>query len=101
VTSPAEHCAEPASGKVKRVRMPLQVLPAVQRFSGGSAAGLLRWVPLVLALERAEARPEESPGTGPQLLSELLKNVLGKEAASAGVASQTAARSEEVNRTPP
>jgi Fe-S-cluster containining protein len=69
VTSPPEECSRPAEERVCGVPLPAsvgQAIRALDRQASGSASG---WVPLVLALEWAEAHPEPPPaGSGPNLL---------------------------------
>jgi Fe-S-cluster containining protein len=74
VTSPAEHCARPTADTVHRLRIPLRVFNALARWEVPPSAHFLeRWVPLVLALEWAQAHPDEPPPRpGPDLLRELL-----------------------------
>ncbi|HKB03948.1 MAG TPA: YkgJ family cysteine cluster protein [Gemmataceae bacterium] len=85
VTTPAEECSRPAADNVRRVPMPARVgraARAADRQGSGSATG---WVPLVLALEWAEAHPEESPSRpGPVLLQEFFAR-LAEEGAPPGL----------------
>jgi Fe-S-cluster containining protein len=79
VTSPAENCARPSAGAVKCVRLPLKVWTAVARFDPVSdGSRFIRWVPLILAPEWADAHPDEAPPRpGPELLRELLDHLAG------------------------
>jgi Fe-S-cluster containining protein len=81
VTSPAENCARPTPETVKCVPMPFKVWTAVARFDDPApGARAIRWVPLVLALEWAEAHPEEPPPRpGPELVHKLIENLSRKE----------------------
>jgi Fe-S-cluster containining protein len=61
VTSPAAKCANPTPETVDVVEMPLRVARALARFHGPSSGPYLEsYVPLVLALEWAEAHPAEA-----------------------------------------
>jgi Fe-S-cluster containining protein len=82
VTSPAENCARPSAETVRCVRLPLKVSAALHRVEGCQPAGrFLRWVPLVLAPEWAEAHPDGPlPRPGPELLRELFDHLTGKGA---------------------
>ncbi len=82
VTSPAEHCARPRAETVKRVKMPLKVWTAVAAFDEvPPGARFIRWVPLILAPEWAEAHPEEPAARpGPELLSQFFEHVTGQKA---------------------
>jgi Fe-S-cluster containining protein len=78
VTSPPEECRRPAAERVCGVPLPARVGQAVRaldRQASGSASG---WMPLVLALEWAEAHPEAPPaGSGPDLLEAVLAGLAG------------------------
>lgn len=80
VTSPAEHCANPARDTVNTVRIPLKVWTAVARFDKPAPGErFLRWVPLTLAPEWADTHPEETPPRpGPELLKELFEHLTGE-----------------------
>jgi len=81
VTSPAVHCQNPTAQTVKTVPLPLRVSPALAEFQVvESAPHLVRWVPLVLALEWGETHPDPpADRTGPDLLGQLMRNLTGKE----------------------
>lgn len=81
VTSPAVHCQNPTAQTVKTVPLPLRVSPALAEFQVvESAPHLVRWVPLVLALEWGESHPDPpADRTGPDLLGQLMRNLTGKE----------------------
>jgi Fe-S-cluster containining protein len=69
VTSPAEECGRPAEGRVSGVSLPVGVGQAVRALDRQASASASGWVPLVLALEWAEAHPEPPPApSGPDLL---------------------------------
>ena len=81
VTSPAINCQTPTSETIQSVLLPLRVAPAVAEFQVvESAPHLVRWVPLVLALEWGATHPDP-PATqsGPELLSQLMANMTGKK----------------------
>src|SRR5262249_50959750 len=62
VTSPAEECARPSPEGVRMVKMPMKVWTALARFDPVPAgARMIRWVPLILALDWADAHPDEPP----------------------------------------
>jgi Fe-S-cluster containining protein len=68
VTSPAEECSRPAEERVQGVPLPVEVGKAVRSVDRQSTADSGK-VPLILALEWAEANPEPAPTrTGPDLL---------------------------------
>lgn len=76
VTSPAEYCANPRDN-IEGVELPTHVWTAVARFDPPRpGAESIRWVPLILALEWAEAHPEgPPPRPGPELLRELIERI--------------------------
>lgn len=76
VTSPAEHCANPAPEKIQRVKLPVQVSKAVRRLTeDGDGAS---WVPLILALDWADAHPPKAPRrTGIEWVELLFKELSG------------------------
>jgi Fe-S-cluster containining protein len=89
VTSSAEHCARPSPATVRRVPLPGRVSHAATRLGGGAAPTAGRWVPLVLALEWADAHPSEPPARpGPELLRELLGHLARRERPAAQDESQ-------------
>jgi Fe-S-cluster containining protein len=71
VTSPAANCAQLNPETVRPLKMPLEVSKALRCYDADQGTLPNRWVPLVLALEWAEAHPDESPPRpGPELLRE-------------------------------
>jgi Fe-S-cluster containining protein len=80
VTSPAENCARPTAETVHCVPMPLPVWTSLARFDEvPPGARYLRWVPLILAPEWADAHPEEAPPRpGPELLRDLFAHLTRK-----------------------
>jgi Fe-S-cluster containining protein len=77
VTSLAENCARPTPETVKCVPMPLKVWSAVARCDElAPGVRTIRWVPLVLALEWADAHREEPPPRpGPEFVHKLIENL--------------------------
>ncbi|MBI4523612.1 MAG: methyltransferase [Deltaproteobacteria bacterium] len=77
VTSPAENCARPNEETVEQVELPLKIWPALARLDKVlPPARFIRWVPLILAPEWADAHPTEaSERPGPDLLRELFNHV--------------------------
>jgi Fe-S-cluster containining protein len=72
VTTPAENCAQPTPATVARLPLPVRMGPAIGTFVPGPPRFVLP-VPLALALEWAEAHPDEEPRrTGPEWVRELL-----------------------------
>ena len=80
VTSPAENCAAPSAKTINQVKMPFKIWTALARFDKAHPKEkLLRWVPLVLALEWSADHPEETRARpGPELLHEFFNNLTGK-----------------------
>jgi Fe-S-cluster containining protein len=77
VTSPAENCARPSAETVRCVKMPLQVWASLARLDPlPEGARSIRWVPLSLAPEWADAHADEAPPRpGPELLRELFAHL--------------------------
>ncbi len=77
VTSPAENCAQPSKENIQQVALPFRIWPGLARLeTSASPERFVRWVPLILAPEWAEAHPEEAPPRpGPELLKELLDHL--------------------------
>jgi hypothetical protein len=80
VTSPPEHCAHREVGQVEGVKLPASVWTAIARLEPiETGAKSLPWVPLILALEWAEAHPDEPPGQpAADLVRRLFENVTHK-----------------------
>jgi Fe-S-cluster containining protein len=80
VTSPADNCARPTSESVACVKLPFKVWTAIARFDDvPPSARFIRWVPLILALDWAEAHSDETtPRPGPDWLREFFDHVTGK-----------------------
>src|SRR5207247_8033826 len=81
VTSAAEHCARPSRDTVRCVQLPLKVQHALTRFDPvPPSARYVRWVPLALAPDWADAHPDNTPPRpGPELLRELFDHLADKE----------------------
>lgn len=77
VTSPPENCAEPTRETVRLVNLPAKLSVIVNQLDADPQARYVRWVPLILALEWAEAHPEPEPPTrtGPELLREIFERL--------------------------
>lgn len=76
VTSPAEHCAKPSPETVHCVKLAAKVSRAVNRIGQDPAGRFVRWVPLILALEWAEAHPDDlPPRPGPEWLREFFEHL--------------------------
>jgi Fe-S-cluster containining protein len=75
VTSPAENCARPSAETVRCVKMPRSVWAQLARFDPVErSAELLRWVPLIVAPEWADAHPEEpAPRPAPEWLGDMIR----------------------------
>jgi Fe-S-cluster containining protein len=83
VTSPAENCSRPTPETVKMVPLPFRIWTAMARVDDESRRA--PWVPLILALEWAEAHPDEStPRPGPQLLRSLFDEITHQSKISGG-----------------
>ena len=83
VTSPAELCALVDHEGIEKVDMPVRVSTALAHLDQPEAGSrYVRWVPLVLALEWAEANPEDPPPrAGAELVAELFKQLRSQPAA--------------------
>lgn len=79
VTSPAINCQTPTAETVQSVMLPLRVAPAVAEFQVvETSPHLVRWVPLILALEWGATHPDPpATQTGPEILSQLIDNMTG------------------------
>jgi Fe-S-cluster containining protein len=77
VTTPAENCSKPTAETIDMVPLPGKVWTALARLDRPPAgAKFLRWVPLILSLEWAEAHPEEpAERPGHEWLGELIDNL--------------------------
>ncbi len=77
VTSPPERCTDPTVDQIEGVRMPASVWTAVARLDPVEpGARSIRWVPLILALDWAEAHSDEPPvQPAAELVRRLFHNV--------------------------
>jgi Fe-S-cluster containining protein len=76
VTTPAENCARPTPETVQRVKLPVLVSRAVRQLADDGAGPA--WVPLILALDWAEAHPPAPPRrAGPEWVELLFKALAG------------------------
>lgn len=73
VTSPAENCAAPSAETVHCIALPGSVSRIVQTLT---ATRGVNWLPLVLALDWAEAHPDQSPArSGPEWLQTVFQQL--------------------------
>jgi Fe-S-cluster containining protein len=81
VTSPAVYCQKPSAETIERVKMPTSVWNAVARLDPvAPSSRFIRWVPLILAPEWADANPEEAPPRpAPDLLRAVLEQLTGND----------------------
>ncbi len=76
VTSPAVHCGSPTAATIRTVPLPGRASNALNRVGLRRGATHVRWVPLVLAPEWADANPAEpAEQQGPEMLKELFANL--------------------------
>jgi Fe-S-cluster containining protein len=80
VTSPAEHCRAPNAETIRPVELPFQMWTALARLENTSPSKeKIRWVPLILALEWADAHAQEpKPRPGHEVLREFFGCLTGK-----------------------
>ncbi|MBV9124650.1 MAG: YkgJ family cysteine cluster protein, partial [Planctomycetes bacterium] len=73
VTSPAEHCARLAEGQIRGVPLSARMSQATARLDQEQPPRRMPFVPLVLALDWAEAHPDEEcpPRLGIEILQEV------------------------------
>lgn len=73
VTSPPENCAAPSAETVHCVELPGSVSRIVQTLTATRGGN---WLPLILALDWAEAHPDESPArSGPEWLQAVFQKL--------------------------
>ena len=79
VTSPPEHCADPAAKQVEGVKLPIWLSNVLARFADPEPSGLASRVALPLALEWALSHPDESPARpGPEWVERLFGMLSGR-----------------------
>jgi len=85
VTSLAVHCQNPSAETVKPVPLPIRIGPALAEFEIlETTPPLVRWIPLVLALEWGATHPDPpATQTGPELLGQFMRHLTGKEPSAA------------------
>jgi Fe-S-cluster containining protein len=80
VTSPAEHCANPAAELVEGVKLPVRLSMILARLPDSSTPGPSPRVALPLALEWAANHSEGSPARpGPEWVTRLFRLLSGRE----------------------
>ena len=78
VTSPPEHCVDPATLQTEMVPLPVRLMPALNQLGAEVERATRGWIPLIFlfAWMKANAHPgERISGTGPEVLYEFLKRV--------------------------
>lgn len=75
VVTPAEHCAEPTVESVSCVKLALHTARTVRGLNADRSVHAAPWVPLILALEWADAHPDGSP---PQAGAEWVREVFSR-----------------------
>jgi Fe-S-cluster containining protein len=80
VTSPAENCSNPTPEGVRLIKVAAKVSQALAGLVEEGGEKSPPWVPLILALEWAEANPDESrERAGTELVQALFSRLTGKE----------------------
>ncbi len=81
VSSPAENCKHPSAETIEMVPVPAKLSEFLYCFGDGAGNDRSRWVPLILALEWAEAQKADPPRwPAPKLFENFLRRVgPGKE----------------------
>lgn len=82
VTSPAENCACPRKDNIEKIELPVQVWTALARFDDTAPdQKYIRWVPLVLAPEWADAHPERpADRPGPEMVRKFFELLTRQQA---------------------
>jgi len=78
VTSPPEHCVDPATLQTEMVHLPIRVMPALNRIGAEVEHNTRGWIPLIFlfAWMKAKAHPgEKVSGTGPEVLHHFLSRI--------------------------
>jgi Fe-S-cluster containining protein len=87
VTTPAKNCQNPATETIRSVNLPMRVGPVLAKLgTREDDPSEAHWVPLILALEWAAAKPDAPPTrSGPDSLTELMRHLTGKELPPGGI----------------
>ncbi|HSK29158.1 MAG TPA: methyltransferase, partial [Candidatus Limnocylindria bacterium] len=105
MTSPAENCAKPdqKSVEIDLVNVPIKIWPALARLDKTlPPSRFIRWVPLILAPEWADAHPiEPAERPGPEWLRELFDNLTGEKTEPLRTAQDNLAAVSESSRQQP
>lgn len=79
VVSPAEHCAEPTVESVHGVELVLYTARTIRGVEAERGGHATPWVPMILALEWADAHPDETPlQPGPEWVREVFSRLTGR-----------------------
>ncbi len=85
VVTPAEHCATPTVESVSCVKLVLRTARTIRGLNAEHSEYAQPWVALILALEWAEASPDESPPQpGPAWVREVFGRLTGRAVPEAG-----------------
>jgi Fe-S-cluster containining protein len=94
VTSPAANCRQPSANNIRMVDLPFQMWTALARLENTSASKKIRWVPLILALEWADADAQEpEPRAGHEVLREFFDRLTGRGVCQEKIDSASEAKS--------
>ncbi len=77
VTSPAAHCAQPTPDSIDCLPIAVRVSRALWKLEADQGKAELSWVPLITAMEWAQAHPEVPPTTSGPVQIESLFGLLG------------------------
>jgi Fe-S-cluster containining protein len=84
VVTPAEHCAEPTVESVRGVELVLRVARTIRGLEAERSVRATPWVALILALEWADAHPDETPPQpGPEWVREVFSRLTGRSTTGA------------------
>ena len=79
VVTPAEHCAEPTVESVRGVELVLRTARTIRGLEAERSVHATPWVPMILALEWADAHPDETPlQPGPEWVREVFSRLTGR-----------------------
>jgi Fe-S-cluster containining protein len=80
VVSPPENCARQTNKPIQVLSMPAEVSMAARRLGrGAEEVPEDHWVPLILALDWADAHREEPSRPGPEIMREVFAGLVKKE----------------------